>query len=816
MRRSVSRATTATTWAPRTIRVTSTAGRQVISPSRMTNAPTGRALMPKPPPEPDPVPSGLSPLPPPPPPCTLATGITVSPFRSYGSPNTRFTVSVSRACAMTSCTCMACLLPHSSCAGTPAGAVGADQDSQEILASPGSERQRSVPAPPSAMSFPRTPSRTSIVSFPARPRSAFGPPAPVRASAKADPTAFSMADRRSENADPEAEPVERFTRTPAPDQSYTTVSEPAPPEIVFDPWRPARTSAPPPPLRASGAGPPIRRSLPPWPFSVSIPPNADPSIVLSPPPPVSAARSTPDSASDADPKVSAALLRVKLTSPVSDSWSLPAPPFTVLAPRPPVSVSAPSPPIRVSAPLPPMRRPAPPVSMARSTPASESTAEPNVRFVFDRLKLTSPDSTTTSLPAPPLRVFTPPAPESRSSPSPPASASGPLPPIRTSLPARPKRDACPPNPNAFSVFAPDPPVSVAISIPDSASMAAPNASEVFVSVKLTNTSLAFGAAMDALSGIEMATLTGGSGANTLNAFGFGGQASLFGLAGNDVLIGGSGPDALAGGDGDDRLSGAGGVNTLSGGAGSDVVVESGDVNFNLSNTNLTFGSAVDSLAGIERAMLTGGAGANTLTAPGFSGAATLNGMGGADLLIGGNGADTLIGGDGADTLTGGRVANTVNRGAGNDQLSETGDVNFTLSNAALTFGSASDALSGVERAALTGGGGDNTIDGSAFGGMLTLNGQGGSDLLIGVLRPPVGHRERRGVGLRGRPYRRGRAERAPGPGRKRHDRRSRRRPGERHGRRGSGHRPLPLRPGRRQDLLRVLIRPDRARRRAGA
>ncbi len=256
-----------------------------------------------------------------------------------------------------------------------------------------------------------------------------------------------------------------------------------------------------------------------------------------------------------------------------------------------------------------------------------------------------------------------------------------------------------------------------------------------VNFTLTNALLTFGPSTDALSGIELATLTGGAGANTLNGFGFGGQESLFGQAGTDVLIGGGGADTLAGGDGDDRLSGAGGVNTLSGGAGSDVVAESGDVNFNLSNTNLTFGSAVDSLAGVERAMLTGGAGANTLTAPGFSGAATLNGMGGADLLIGGNGADTLIGGDGADTLTGGRGANTVNGGAGNDQLSETGDVNFTLSNAALTFGSASDALSGVERAALTGGGGDNTIDGSAFGGMLTLNGQGGSDRLIGGPAP---------------------------------------------------------------------------------
>jgi hypothetical protein len=61
--RTVSRATTATTWPPRTIRLTSTAGRQLSSPSRMMNAPTGRAVMAKPLPDPVPWPCGSSPPP---------------------------------------------------------------------------------------------------------------------------------------------------------------------------------------------------------------------------------------------------------------------------------------------------------------------------------------------------------------------------------------------------------------------------------------------------------------------------------------------------------------------------------------------------------------------------------------------------------------------------------------------------------------------------------------------------------------------------------------------------------------------------------
>src|SRR5262245_23765442 len=62
--RIVSRATTATTWAPRMTLLRSTAGRHITSSPLMRNAPTGRALMPKPPPEPLPWPSGPSPPPP--------------------------------------------------------------------------------------------------------------------------------------------------------------------------------------------------------------------------------------------------------------------------------------------------------------------------------------------------------------------------------------------------------------------------------------------------------------------------------------------------------------------------------------------------------------------------------------------------------------------------------------------------------------------------------------------------------------------------------------------------------------------------------
>src|SRR5919108_4173620 len=103
--RMASQATANTIWAPTITLVTSTAGFHSQSPSRRTNAPTGRAESPKP--VPPPVPCGESPDPPPAPPRTTAAGMIVTPFRSYGSPNTRCTVRASRAPEITFSTSMA-------------------------------------------------------------------------------------------------------------------------------------------------------------------------------------------------------------------------------------------------------------------------------------------------------------------------------------------------------------------------------------------------------------------------------------------------------------------------------------------------------------------------------------------------------------------------------------------------------------------------------------------------------------------------------------------------------------------------------------
>lgn len=226
-----------------------------------------------------------------------------------------------------------------------------------------------------------------------------------------------------------------------------------------------------------------------------------------------------------------------------------------------------------------------------------------------------------------------------------------------------------------------------------------------------------GRGTDSLDSIEVVELSGGPGANLIDAGGFGGATVLTGAGGNDSLTGGSGPDRLIGGDGDDSLAG---------GAGEDVVVETTEGDLILTPTALA-GRGSDTLSGIERAELTGGAGPNRLDAAAFTGAVRLAGGDGDDTLVGGAAGDRLTGGPGADALAG---------GPGSDRLVEAADADLILSDATLA-GAGGDALSSLEVAELTGGPGANRIDARAFSGAVTLAGGGGADTLLGGPRADV-------------------------------------------------------------------------------
>lgn len=227
-----------------------------------------------------------------------------------------------------------------------------------------------------------------------------------------------------------------------------------------------------------------------------------------------------------------------------------------------------------------------------------------------------------------------------------------------------------------------------------------------VNFRLTNSQLT-GLGTDTLSGLDAAVLTGGAGANLIDASGFSKVVTLNGLDGNDTLLGGTAADRIDGGNGNDRLTGGAGANTLFGGDGVDRVIETSNASvFSVSNSAVV-GTETERIYSFEEAELTGGASANAISvASNFTGPVTLNGGAGNDTLLGNQFGDVLNGDAGNDSLNGGFGDDTLGGGDGNDTLiGHVGD----------------DSLVGGAGADIgLGGSGNDTVLGSA-----------GRDLLIG-------------------------------------------------------------------------------------
>ncbi len=230
---------------------------------------------------------------------------------------------------------------------------------------------------------------------------------------------------------------------------------------------------------------------------------------------------------------------------------------------------------------------------------------------------------------------------------------------------------------------------------------------------------------------------------------------VHGDVGNDMLLGSSLDELLVGGVGNDTLTAGLGSDTITGGTGNDRLIETGDVNFVLTNSSLT-GLGTDVLSGLEFAELTGGAGVNVIDASGASfpvllnggdgkdvltGSSfndTVNGGSGNDLLYGAGGRDSLDGGDGDDTLDGGASNDTLNGGAGIDRARRKNDFNFEVTSTELreivaTAVSSFDSLVGIETVTLIGGLTNNRFDLAAFTntGVAVIEGGGGNDTVLG-------------------------------------------------------------------------------------
>ncbi len=234
---------------------------------------------------------------------------------------------------------------------------------------------------------------------------------------------------------------------------------------------------------------------------------------------------------------------------------------------------------------------------------------------------------------------------------------------------------------------------------------------------------------DVLKSIEKASLTGGESRNNIDAKDFSGNVNISGKGGDDTLIGGSGNDILSGGTGRDTIDGGEGIDTLT---------ETGNLNFQLEDSQLisryygisnSLNIDIDRLQNIERASLTGGEGDNEIIAYNFSGSVNLSGEGGNDTLVGGKENDIISSGTGNDTIDG---------GDGIDTLRETSDVNFKLTGDSLTSTEVNtrrtldtDRLISIEKISLTGGESRNEINVENFTGNVNLSGEGGDDTLIG-------------------------------------------------------------------------------------
>ncbi|MBL8923310.1 MAG: calcium-binding protein [Myxococcaceae bacterium] len=253
--------------------------------------------------------------------------------------------------------------------------------------------------------------------------------------------------------------------------------------------------------------------------------------------------------------------------------------------------------------------------------------------------------------------------------------------------------------------------------------------------------------------------------------------TVYGGDGNDALTGGDGADVISGDEGNDTLAGGGAADTLNGNAGTDTFSEGAAPN---GGDTFNGGAGVDTVSYASRTAaitatigagandgesgenddiaadvegVTGGSADDSLT--GSANDDVLSGGAGADTLVGGDGNDTLNGGDGNDTLTGGNGDDTVNGDTGNDSFVAGADADGadvfnggagtdtatyaargTGENLTITLdGTANDGESSENDNLKTdvenviGGGGDDTITGSASANVLT--GGAGNDVLNG-------------------------------------------------------------------------------------
>jgi Ca2+-binding RTX toxin-like protein len=246
------------------------------------------------------------------------------------------------------------------------------------------------------------------------------------------------------------------------------------------------------------------------------------------------------------------------------------------------------------------------------------------------------------------------------------------------------------------------------------------------------------------------TVSGGDGNDFINAGA--GDDTVAGDAGNDFLVGGAGNDSLLGGAGADTLTGGQGVDTLDGGAGDDDIAVggadvaaggAGDDVFTLDATDPATDVAgsvdggLDGLSGSPEGTENGNTGDVLDLSAGASGqvvtfgtnpeSGTVNGLdadGGTDLTF--TEIERVLTGTGNDTINGAASTGpiTIDTGAGNDSVTG-GSGNDTIAT-----GDGDDTVAGgAGNDSIAAGIGNDSVDGGI--GDDTIAGGDGNDSLLG-------------------------------------------------------------------------------------
>lgn len=237
-----------------------------------------------------------------------------------------------------------------------------------------------------------------------------------------------------------------------------------------------------------------------------------------------------------------------------------------------------------------------------------------------------------------------------------------------------------------------------------------------------------GKGTDTLIGIEGVALEGSDAANVIEAKRFTGVAVIDSGAGNDQIFGGTGGLIAIPGAGNDSITGN---------SAHDAVALLVEAHIRITDVQ-SIGEGIDTLNSIENALMLGNSITNVMDASAFSGNTLFIGDDGDDRFLAGKGLFAAVGGAGTDTIVVSRATATtaisftltsVDDFSLLEDLFDYRDLEIDLD---FDLDPSIVPLASIERADITTGSGDDTINALAISGPVTINSGAGNDTILGT------------------------------------------------------------------------------------